>query len=164
MQLPFAPRSALNHGLTRICTGGRGFIILKNETALPEMPSLHQEIPEQHAMIAAFHQIHCVVSQTPWGSAANPLTKGFPSQWASKNSFFKALNGTSDADDLLHMSHCWDYLRQAIMCHADTTLEWMPNSGQHVSKGWGYEHRCRDWDALYHWSGVNRWGDGHGIH
>lgn len=51
-----------------------------------------------------------------------------------------------------HMSHCFEYLRQSIMCCGDTALE-----GQHTtfpksvqgSDGWDAKHVCKDYDAVY---------------
>jgi hypothetical protein len=48
-----------------------------------------------------------------------------------------------------HIAHCFDYLRQAIQCAGDMTIEWAnltdPNH-QHID-GWGVPHReCRNWE------------------
>lgn len=60
-----------------------------------------------------------------------------------------------------HLNHCWDYLRQNIMCAADVTLEWH-RWNEKVETGWGYEHQCKDWDALTEWvlerRTSNNWG------
>lgn len=42
---------------------GKGYVIISNDTAIPEMPSLDQSVEEQHAMVSVFHQLHCLVSQ-----------------------------------------------------------------------------------------------------
>lgn len=51
-----------------------------------------------------------------------------------------------------HIGHCFDYLRQAIICCADSTLEWPSHSrsGQLLGNidGWGVTHRCRDFNAI----------------
>ncbi|KAG4441774.1 hypothetical protein IFR05_002765 [Cadophora sp. M221] len=123
---------------------GRGFVTIQNETALPEMPQLNQSNPVQHALISVFHQLHCL--------------------WATKDSYFNLRDGKANETDVLHLSHCWDYLRQTIQCHADTTLEWMPNPTQHASRGWGYEHECRDFNAVYVWAEENKMKSSSGIH
>jgi hypothetical protein len=43
-----------------------------------------------------------------------------------------------------HTTHCVDYISQAIMCDADTSLEGKAPE----SAGWGVKHQCKDWDAL----------------
>lgn len=38
------------------------FVVIKNDPALPDQPGLDPSIPEQKAMVAVFHQVHCIVS------------------------------------------------------------------------------------------------------
>lgn len=55
-----------------------------------------------------------------------------------------------------HSAHCFDYIRQSIMCAADTSLEGMTEAGP----GWGSEHECKDYDALLEWAnkhGAMKW-------
>ncbi|KAH9852224.1 hypothetical protein C2E23DRAFT_190625 [Lenzites betulinus] len=58
------------------------------------------------------------------------------------------------ADQLPHSEHCLRYLRQSVLCYADTTLEESAvavHNGRlrHLSQqGYGVVHRCRDWTAL----------------
>ncbi|KAK8069873.1 hypothetical protein PG994_006489 [Apiospora phragmitis] len=59
-------------------------------------------------------------------------------------------------DGLDHTSHCFHYLRQGILCVADTTLEpggtskALPN-GDKVATGGGTVHTCRDWRQVHDW-------------
>jgi len=55
-----------------------------------------------------------------------------------------------------HSAHCFDYIRQSIMCSADTSLEGNTEAGP----GWGSKHECTDYDALLNWVNENtlvRW-------
>lgn len=45
-----------------------------------------------------------------------------------------------------HTSHCVEYLRQAILCNADTSME--GETGVDGEVGWGQKHVCKDYDAL----------------
>ncbi|KAI0676379.1 hypothetical protein C8Q78DRAFT_1065231 [Trametes maxima] len=61
--------------------------------------------------------------------------------------------GTSDPHTRAHVTHCLRYLRQAVLCHADATLE--PDEPgvrdgrwEHAASGVGAVHRCRDWTVL----------------
>ena len=52
-----------------------------------------------------------------------------------------------------HFEHCLHYLRQALLCHADTTLEvtkpiLVHGTWKLRTNGVGSVHRCRDWTAL----------------
>jgi hypothetical protein len=55
-----------------------------------------------------------------------------------------------------HTAHCFHYLRQGILCAADTTIEsggttkMLPN-GDKVAPGAGTVHTCRDWRQVYDW-------------
>jgi Mycotoxin biosynthesis protein UstYa len=51
---------------------------------------------------------------------------------------------------------CFDYLRQSILCHADSTLEpFLESDGVTLttqgSSGWGVQHKCRLFDQLRAW-------------
>ncbi|KAI0448093.1 hypothetical protein F4803DRAFT_496473 [Xylaria telfairii] len=52
-----------------------------------------------------------------------------------------------------HVRHCIDYLRQSLMCHADTNLEPVRKDLGGVT-GFGSEHKCRDFDKLKDWVGM----------
>ncbi|KAI8305992.1 hypothetical protein K4K61_004865 [Colletotrichum sp. SAR11_59] len=119
---------------------GRGFVVIKNETALPQVPKFIATMGEYKGVISVFHQLHCV--------------------WATREAFFKMLReGNSTEIDLGHLSHCWDFVRQAIQCRADTTIEWQVSEELGGSLGWGYQHQCYDYDALKAWAEDHSWGD-----
>ena len=62
--------------------------------------------------------------------------------------------------DALHMEHCFDYLRQAILCAGDTTIEWARESGDGQVDGqvdgWGVEHQCRSSKTIFDFTANNR--------
>ena len=57
---------------------------------------------------------------------------------------------------LEHVTHCFDYLRQALMCAGDMTIEHAMESplGQKriTTDGWGVKHQCSDWDEMAAWT------------
>ncbi|KAH8091354.1 hypothetical protein BXZ70DRAFT_1011168 [Cristinia sonorae] len=61
------------------------------------------------------------------------------------------VNGTGSGE---HVEHCLRYLKQTLLCNADTTLEpahWLRNTaGGRVpaSNGVGVVHECKGWEAL----------------
>jgi hypothetical protein len=63
--------------------------------------------------------------------------------------------------DPVHLAHCYDYLRQAIMCAGDTTIEGKTKYGD----GWGSSHQCKDIDSIMAWADERPgfpgfvWGD-----
>jgi len=59
-----------------------------------------------------------------------------------------------------HIEHCFDYLRQAVLCHADLSLEpWVEDDGMtrkpKGSSGWGTLHQCRNWDNVLRWVDIH---------
>jgi hypothetical protein len=51
-----------------------------------------------------------------------------------------------------HLDHCFDYLRQSIVCSADLTVEWARVEDDRTRQridGWNIPHRhCKDPDAI----------------
>ena len=61
-----------------------------------------------------------------------------------------------------HLRHCFDYLRQALLCAADSTLEpWSEELGGVT--GWGVERVCRDYGELKGWVEERRTNDREGF-
>lgn len=58
-------------------------------------------------------------------------------------------NGHPTTWPLAHDVHCFDAVRQYIMCNADDTLLW--TNGDH-STGTHQAKKCVDWDALREWA------------
>ena len=58
--------------------------------------------------------------------------------------------GDSITDDD-HIAHCFDYLRQGIMCSADVTLE----SNTTLGTGWGSVHQCKNYTEIFDWANDN---------
>ncbi|KAI1263920.1 hypothetical protein F5Y18DRAFT_91209 [Xylariaceae sp. FL1019] len=80
-------------------------------------------------MTSVFHQLHCLsytIEHYQQGYAGVNLTE----------------------EVAHHSAHCFDYLRQSIMCSADTNLEGETEAGP----GWGSKHECTDYDALLDWA------------
>ncbi|KAF5017642.1 hypothetical protein F66182_10407 [Fusarium sp. NRRL 66182] len=131
---------------------GRGWIHMRNKTALPDMPGLNQSLPEHIALPSVYHQLHCLYS----------TMRGYYDLLDHISSPHRRRELPTDPGwNKEHLNHCWDYLRQNIMCAADVTLEWH-RWNEKVETGWGYEHQCKDWDALTDWvlerRTSNNWG------
>lgn len=97
-------------------------------------------------VLAAFHQMHCLhhISMS-MDSLAMQIRAG---------------NSTVDEKALLHNDHCFDYLRNAVMCTADMTLEGQIEGpewdGEAGTDGTGAVHVCRDWDEVVRWAEGRR--------
>ncbi|KAH0596114.1 hypothetical protein MHUMG1_05975 [Metarhizium humberi] len=118
---------------------GKGFIVVKNDTELPNMPGLRHPEHEQHACVAIFHQLHCL--------------------YITYAAYWNARAGNFDDIPPEHLIHCWDYLRQSIMCAGDTSLEWVHrlDSPPGETSGWGFQHTCKNFDAIFDWAESHRY-------
>ncbi|KAL8788075.1 MAG: hypothetical protein Q9195_007489 [Heterodermia aff. obscurata] len=103
---------------------------------------IHPTIAPTRSTFSVFHQLHCL----------NGLRGGY---WANHHA---ALHGHRLKDEDLpvdiqesHMRHCIDLLRQALMCHGDTTLEVVDEAINGVH-GFRVEHQCKDWAQLKAWT------------
>jgi hypothetical protein len=66
--------------------------------------------------------------------------------------------------NLEHIQHCFDYLRQALMCAADSNLEDVAiEEGSVSTLGWGSKRVCRNYEELKRWSETWRAADVTGI-
>lgn len=72
--------------------------------------------------------------------------------------YWEARAGKIDETPPEHLVHCWDYLRQSIMCAGDTTLEWVSEYSHppNATNGWGFQHTCKNFDAIYDWTEQHR--------
>ncbi|KAI4695001.1 uncharacterized protein J4E84_001625 [Alternaria hordeiaustralica] len=75
------------------------------------------------------------------------------------NPFIEALLSSGEEhDDPDHIQHCFEYLRQALICAADTNLEDTKEEVDEdgllgvATKGWGSERVCRDFEAVKEWA------------
>jgi len=63
-----------------------------------------------------------------------------------------------------HEYHCLDYIRQAILCAGDTTLDHAEGSDRKSGfSGAGATHQCRDWEAIKAFAVEMREGNMTGI-
>lgn len=78
----------------------------------------------------------------------------------------KSAFGPRDRGQHEHLGHCFDYLRQSIMCAGDTALEKAVVDADGVVKpavdGWGVVHECRSWDAIFDFATLHRVTDKEG--
>ncbi|KAL7946384.1 hypothetical protein V8C42DRAFT_352618 [Trichoderma barbatum] len=119
---------------------GGGFIAIPNPKEYGLSGGLPLEVDDDDGIvregygISMFHQIHCLVT-------------------------IRTAFQTMNFDDH-HLNHCFDYLRQAIMCTGDTTLEKVVADEKGVLKpdidGWGTIHECKSWNMLYEFAESRR--------
>ncbi len=155
---------------SRRCIGGKGFVNVGNTSAIDPMPGLDDYYHEPKAMVSVFHQLHCLVSNTHLRRSRFDscrrhglrvyLTNLSGFQYMMRVGYYAALDNSTDNVYARHLGHCFDYLRQNIMCTADTTLEWLGKPPlDHGSSGYGFQHHCRDYSAVFAWTEEHRMND-----
>ncbi|KAH6683487.1 hypothetical protein F5X68DRAFT_171668 [Plectosphaerella plurivora] len=134
---------------TELMPVGQGFVSPRHR--LDELPEISTDPEGKPAYpVAVFHELHCLYMIM-----------------ASHN---KLRMGGKLGDDT-HLRHCFDYLRQALMCHGDTTIEGIFDVS---GLGGGLEdldqgktryatHVCKDYSAVVRWSTDHRTNEYHGI-
>lgn len=56
-------------------------------------------------------------------------------------------------DRFVHVGHCFDYLRQGILCSADSGLESVREGVNiNIDFNWGFQRVCRDYQGLKAWA------------
>ncbi|KAG9185804.1 hypothetical protein G6011_07135 [Alternaria panax] len=85
------------------------------------------------------------------------------------NPFIESLLSAEEHHDPGHATHCFEYLRQALMCAADTNLEvthhGVDEDGLEIigTEAWDSARVCRNYDAVKEWAETWRAGDAGGI-
>jgi hypothetical protein len=116
------------------------------------------------SVISAFHHLHCLVSMA---SHLEPETTDWE-QYTIRRAYYSTTSeGNLEDFDFgkerkPHVAHCFDYLRQGILCSADSTIE----PGVDTVNGFlgaGFPRQCRDFGELQDWAEDHRAFDAHGF-
>ncbi|KOC18606.1 hypothetical protein AFLA70_146g002951 [Aspergillus flavus AF70] len=146
-----------NH-LTR-STGGNGFIAV-NQTERYTLPPPIKQLGQDTYSIAVFHQLHCLYA----------IMSVYDDLAAAKSA--ADLNAHHSRDDTHsnehpheqvhvhshdHVDHCFQYLRQSLLCCGDTALEGQdPRTDNPGTDGTGAVHICKDFDGILAWADSRR--------
>ncbi|KAI1081558.1 hypothetical protein F5B20DRAFT_579420 [Whalleya microplaca] len=129
---------------------GMGYVSMDRIKNVGDIPRLFQDMTTDGSgrfCVAAFHQLHCL--------------------FLIYEDFHRAMSGElshTDTQSLQssHSLHCFDYLRESLMCTADNNLEpFLPGTKGNGVDGFGSAHQCRDFQELFRWSEKFRYTDGH---
>ncbi|KFY06812.1 hypothetical protein V492_07717 [Pseudogymnoascus sp. VKM F-4246] len=120
------------HNWIELSADGRGYIKIQDaeKYGLGKAYDLNVNVThtEPAYMLSVFHQLHCL----------SYLAVAFQTAFTDK---------TPSSEVAFHSVHCFDYIRQGILCNADTSLE-----GDTGHPGWGGVHQCTDIDKLREWA------------
>ncbi|KAL2859642.1 hypothetical protein BJX68DRAFT_262065 [Aspergillus pseudodeflectus] len=137
------PDAEAEQALGDLVPVGRGFV-------------QHPELAPAVSTLTVFHQLHCLhailAAYYAATEAADPALR--PAFKADTDD--PRLNNTGILMEPSHVRHCFDYLRQTIMCAADTNLEVLDRDTR-ATDGWGQERVCRDYQSVFDW--ADKWAD-----
>jgi hypothetical protein len=71
-------------------------------------------------------------------------------------------DGANAAEMLKHGRHCFEYVRQVLICNPDLNLEPV-EGGTGSLKTWGYQRQCVAFEQLGKWAEDMRASDNEGI-
>lgn len=117
---------------------GDGFVVVDDPKSY-NLPPGKDTVQGEVYDTSLFHQLHCLAGIRTFLSTMKQAIE---------------LNNSLLVNEIIldprqdHMAHCFDYLRQSLMCHGDMTLEWPrteADGSRFAVDGWGIEHQCRDW-------------------
>ncbi|CAK7224651.1 hypothetical protein SBRCBS47491_005622 [Sporothrix bragantina] len=159
---PFGP-DELDSPWTKIPPPGKGHIKVTNPSAYGlsggyPLKDDHEVPGTEEYTIALYHQLHCLAAIKSKMSRLQDWYNG-----DNDKEYLRFALGEDQVADK-HIYHCFDYLRQALLCHGDTTLEKArvvvdqqgnPHTVRGVD-GWGVTHECRDVDSIYAFADAHR--------
>ncbi|KAK1676557.1 hypothetical protein BDP55DRAFT_727872 [Colletotrichum godetiae] len=140
---------------------GLGYLEVKDPKAHDNLPvPLPEFAPRTVFTTSMTHQLHCLyaILESYAGMAVNGS--------ANVDMHSHIPEGTEGAEGPWHLQHCFEYLRQAIMCAGDVALEGTQTTfppGFTGSDGWDAKHVCKDYKQVYDYLDKNRALDDHWI-
>jgi hypothetical protein len=139
---PSTPEADLAWG-NDLTPPGDGFVLIPNPSSY-SLPPGQPTDPTENVQgeiydISVFHQLHCLNHVRTF---LFTLKAGV--EYGTINETYD--NMLRPQED--HVYHCFDYIRQGLMCNADLTVEWPreeENGERNAVDGWGVTHQCKDW-------------------
>ncbi|KAH8886436.1 hypothetical protein GQ53DRAFT_828080 [Thozetella sp. PMI_491] len=128
---------------------GRGYIPIDNPSMIGLGPGVPVSGTVEKFAISAFHQLHCLTMLRE--AYYNLLGASGDAHDGNAHGHMKSSEAHQHHWDAVHLDHCFDYLRQAIMCAADPAVEPARtefDGTRFQVDGWGGEHQCRSWEKL----------------
>ncbi|KAF2197594.1 hypothetical protein GQ43DRAFT_424242 [Delitschia confertaspora ATCC 74209] len=119
---------------------GRGFVFVPDSEKYGLKEGQQTEWGQIFS-VSLFHQLHCLgLLRKQYWTLMDAVLEEDPD---AAHELAVKQHGS------MHTGHCFDYLRQGIMCAGDMSMEWPrdePNGGKRIHvDGWGIPHKCKSW-------------------
>ncbi|KAH6663294.1 hypothetical protein F5X68DRAFT_237520 [Plectosphaerella plurivora] len=139
---------------------GLGYIDIErlspeDKAGLHDLPTPITGFPSNQTIFttSVTHQLHCLYSITHSFAAAKTGIKAGGHQHGHRRRDEQDDLQEALIDEEFHVQHCFEYLRQSIMCSGDVAIEGdqttFPEGSGVGSDGWDAKHVCRDWKQIY---------------
>ncbi|TID17802.1 uncharacterized protein E2P81_ATG10777 [Venturia nashicola] len=126
----------------------QGFIYIPNARELNLPPGVYKNGNEMYG-ISMFHQLHCLgaIRHTLWQLMDGNLD---PIEFAAMDGDTTSPQFVPHDHGLWHLKHCFNYVRHALQCYGDTTIE-IPTyfDGHKIFLGWNTTHQCRSFEHIW---------------
>lgn len=111
--------------------------------------------------IAVFHQLHCLHTLAEeFGNLLAGRHGGHGHDQAAGGGSSSSMgeDGETGADAMMvHVQHCFEYIKASLTCCADTALEGQKaDIDRPAADGFGSHHVCRNFDAVFDWAETHR--------
>ncbi|CAI6340175.1 unnamed protein product [Periconia digitata] len=137
---------------------GLGYVLVQDPATHANLPSPIHDYPNQAVYTTSLtHQMHCLYTvMEAYNTLQLSLSTTMPPSTASSHSSFTTDDAELKVKMPWHVTHCFEYLRQSIMCAGDVALEGaattFPKGKGGVdlggSDGWDAKHVCRNYDEV----------------
>jgi hypothetical protein len=113
---------------------GLGYVRINNTKDYDNLPTPLDDYPGSTFTTSVTHQLHCL-------HAIVQIVAAYASNQTEK----------LPVEGPWHVAHCFDYLRQSIMCCGDVALEGQQTTfpaNLSGSDGWDAKHVCKDYGQI----------------
>ncbi|KAI1763302.1 hypothetical protein GGR53DRAFT_372013 [Hypoxylon sp. FL1150] len=117
----------------------------------------HPSVGPEPVAFSVFHQLHCLdgIRNAYWNALnSSHSEEGAQHPAAHSHPVDHSHSHSDEHSSDTHVRHCLEYLRQSIMCAADTTIEPTERvpEGNAAVRGFGTVHICKDFRQLVEWT------------
>jgi hypothetical protein len=138
MDWEYSPQS---HDLWAALVPNSGLVLIEKPDQYGLGPGLQTSAKNAQVYgITVTHQYHCLKAIRESFYSLVTRNKTYMDDFVASTDF--SIDPSAKVD---HIFHCIDYLRQTVLCNADTTVEGQSHSEPMQIDGYGPLHQCRNW-------------------
>ncbi|KAK0635026.1 hypothetical protein B0T17DRAFT_623301 [Bombardia bombarda] len=151
---------------TNVMSKGSGFVVVdgwhKYADTLP--PAIHLNNREIFS-VAMFHQLHCLhYMLKEFNKLLDPNKTHHDGQHEQQTGPGHEHSDESHEEAMKHVGHCFDYLRNSLMCCGDVAFEGQGSDVEGAGTlGEASYHVCKDFDKIKAWTEAARFNSYRGF-